>query len=146
MFVGKHHKSEKTIGGIDMRMHMLPTEIMCPHHRSGEHNEIHKHFPSLLRGHSIRGRYYLKNCGRRFSPQIELCSIRLRHDELAKTMNHKSMLPDSFEDVLKRKYPEFYYEKIDRVYSFWRLWLTCPHCRKLMGRNWRISREVLMVG
>ena len=62
---------------------------MCKQHIQGEHYEIHLHRHNFVKKHSISGR---------IKPivQIEPLSMKKRHDELAKYMNHKSpyVLPD----------------------------------------------------
>ena len=117
--VHSHNRKEINI----MRMWMLPPHLMCTKHRVGEHGEIHKHLPSLRRGIKITGRFF---------PiiQIELCSIQQRHDELAKTMNHKSPLIDlpDFEQI----YPKYFHLKVDIHLNARDLAARCPECRHLL--------------
>ena len=106
-----------------MRMWMTPPEFMCSRHRSGEHNEIHKHLPGLIRGVSIAGR---------MAPvvQIQLNALRSRHDALAASLNHRSPLPD-FPD-LSKIYPEYYDLTVDLEHNANDLAGRCPACRQLM--------------
>ena len=120
-------------GELNMRMWMLNPKIMCRQHILGEHNEIHKHLPSLLKGINIDGRYKDK-------PQIQLRSIFDRHFELSQYMNHKSLLPYN-DYLLIRNYSKYFNVKVDLRYNFWDLWLRCPKCRKQMSKCPKISRE-----
>jgi len=122
-----------------MRMWMLPMDIMCLGHKMGEHYEIHKHLPSLLSGVKVDGRY-------RTFPQIQMWSIVERHDILARNFNiHKSPIEDPQNTLkqLEKLYPQYFWINVDLRYNFWDLWLRCPECRRLMGRNANISKSII---
>lgn len=107
-------------------MWMLPIIVMCGSHRSGEHNEIHKHLPDLYRGVRIDGRV---------SPvvQIQLNALQRRHDELAETLNHKSPLwVDEY--LIWRNYPYYYDLEVDFWHNVRDLAQRCPDCRALMTK------------
>ena len=40
-----------------MRMWMIDPKLLCRKHLLGEHGEIHKHLPSLRKGHRVDGRF-----------------------------------------------------------------------------------------
>lgn len=108
-----------------MRMWMLPTETMCGKHRSGEHNEIHKHKPSFVKKHSISGR---------ISPVvlIEPLSMKKRHDELAKTLKHSSQyeMPDlSYLPIEQRE------AKVDLEILRQDLHYRCIKCKELWDKQ-----------
>lgn len=71
-----------------MRMWMIPPKLLCRQHLLGEHNELHKHRPSFVKRHSIRGRLKPKVL-------VEPLAMASRHEELAAEMlrrgyNHRS--------------------------------------------------------
>lgn len=59
-----------------MRTWMIDPNLLCRQHLLGEHNEIHKHRPSFVKRHSMKGRI----------GQIEPLKMKERHDELAREM------------------------------------------------------------
>ena len=65
-----------------MRMWMVPPSCLCKKHLLGEHGEIHKHRHNFIKHHSIRGRVFPV-------AQIELVSMKSRHDELAEEMQRR---------------------------------------------------------
>lgn len=107
-----------------MRMWMVDPRKMCKRHISGEHNEIHKHLPSLYKGVSIDGR---------MSPvvQIQLNALQSRHDELAAHLNHKSPLIVD-DELIHDKYTRYYNKCVDIVFNKADLILRCPACRELL--------------
>lgn len=115
-------------------MWMLPTAIMCGNHRSGEHNEIHKHMPSLKAGHKLDGRF-------RPFVAIELHSITSRHEELALTLNHASPLPPV--PNLKAIYPQHWGKTVDLKYNLLDLRGRCPKCQALMDSNPAIVNRIM---
>ena len=71
-----------------MRMWMIEPKYLCRNHLLGEHSEIHKHRPSFVKQHSVRGRVFPVAL-------IEPKNMKIRHDELAIEMlsrgyNHQS--------------------------------------------------------
>lgn len=107
-----------------MRMWMIPPEYMCHKHLNGEHNEIHKHLPSLYRGISVKGRY------ERFA-QIQLNALQSRHDLLAEYLNHKSPV-EVDEYLIFKNYPQYYFVNVDITYNVLDLASRCADCRKLL--------------
>lgn len=105
-----------------MRMWMLPPEFMCMKHIVGEHGEIHKYLPHLLRGVSIDGR---------MEPvvQIQINALKSRHDELAKWMNHNSPL-EFDEQIIRNIYPQWYDKKVNKIISVIDLVYRCRDCGK----------------
>lgn len=104
-----------------MRQWMTNPLFMCNRHKSGEHNEFHKHRPNFEKKYSIKGRI----------GQIEPKSMKIRHDELAEHLNHNSPyeLPD-----LSYLSKEELNSKVDFISSYIELITRCPYCReKLRG-------------
>lgn len=101
---------------------MINPIFMCVRHRVGEHGEIHKFRHNFVKQHSITGR---------ISPivQIEPNSMKKRHDELAKFLNHKSEYIQPDLSYLK---DEERYAKVDIEISIRDLKERCPDCRKLL--------------
>jgi len=101
---------------------MLDPRIMCKKHILGEHGEIHKHRHNFVKKHSIKGRIFP-------IVQIEPASMKKRHDELAKYLNHKSEyeMPDI--SHLPHNQRE---AKVDKNISISDLSERCEVCRKLM--------------
>lgn len=90
MLMNTNHMLDlNTIMGVNilgvniMRMWQINPNYMCQQHQLGEHNELHKNRHNFVKKHSIKGRIYPV-------VQIEPESMKRRHDELAKYMNHKS--------------------------------------------------------
>lgn len=89
---------------------MVDPKILSRQRLLGEHNEIHKHLPSLYKGVKIDGRF-------NGPPQIQLNALQSRHDELADEMarrgyNHSS--PIEIDDYLIWKnYPQYYDIEVD---------------------------------
>lgn len=111
-----------------MRMWMIDPRLMCKKHISGEHNEIHKHLPSLYKGVSITGR---------MGPpaQIQLNALQSRHDELAQYLNHKSPLDVDYE-LIRHNYREHYHTRVDPDHNLADLVYRCADCRALiLGSN-----------
>lgn len=107
-------------------MWMVDPKVLCMKHLVGEHGEIHKHLPSFRKGHSVDGRFD------KFV-QIELHSIKDRHDALANEINsrtggHKSPLIDIPD--LYATYPQHYYKSVDVEYSKKDLCNRCSECKK----------------
>lgn len=113
-----------------MRMWMLDPKLLCDRHLLGEHGELHKHRPSFVKRHSIRGRIETPS-----GPQIEPKAMERRHDELAAEMlrrgfNHQSPfvqpslahLPENHRDA-----------RVDRVVSLEDLLRRCDRCRDRFG-------------
>jgi hypothetical protein len=108
-----------------MRMWMFDPALMCKKHITGEHGEIHKHKHNFEKKHSITGR---------IKPvvQIEPESMKSRHDELSKYMNHTSdyempdlsYLPDN-ERFAKVNINKSKLDLIDR----------CEDCKNLIVRD-----------
>ena len=109
-----------------MRMWMIHPKFLCRQHLLGEHVELHKHLPTLRKGHNIKGRFYP-------IVQIQLDSIKSRHDELANEIirrgyNHQSPLNDIPD--LKALYPLYYNVKVDINHSLTDLCDRCKHCKE----------------
>jgi hypothetical protein len=91
--------------GEKMRMWMVKPELMCMQHLCGEHNELHKHLPSLKKGYDITKRID--------DGQISTADYLKRHDELAEEIDrraekrgdkkggHKSPLNENINDIFK---------------------------------------------
>jgi hypothetical protein len=111
-------------------MWMLPPEIMCGQHRSGEHGEIHKFEPDFLRKKNMAGRLEKKQ----IFPQL----MKARHDELAKYLNHNS--PYEQPDISHLPNAGIV-ELTDEIieYNMKDLADRCPKCRekiiKVLGEN-----------
>lgn len=106
-----------------MRMWMIPPTMLCRKHLLGEHSELHKHRHNFVKRHSIKGR---------ISPvvQIEVSSMRSRHEELVEEMkrrgyNHNS--PYEMPDIsyLPKEVLEL---KVDPEISFKDLACRCSEC------------------
>ena len=116
-----------------MRMWMLDPALLCRKHLLGEHVELHKHLPSLRKGHKVDGR---------FNPvvQIQLNAIEDRHHDLVIEMvrrgyNHNSPLIDIPDFSLI--YPQYYDMEVDEDVSIRDLADRCPECRcNLQKRGW----------
>lgn len=108
------------------RMWMLPPACMCGRHRSGEHNELHKHLPHWHRGVRIDGRMHP-------IVQIELHSLQQRHDELVATLNHNSPLRVD-DGLIRRNYPQYYGCTVDLQYNVQDLAARCPKCKTLIEK------------
>lgn len=105
-----------------MRIWKIHPLFMCSQHKSGQHNEIHKHLSSLYKGVKIDGR---------MNPivQIELFSLQKVHDEVAKYLNHNSPL-EVDEYLLWKNYPQYYYNKVDIEYNIKDLCNRCIECKR----------------
>ena len=105
---------------------MINPRKMCKQHISGEHNELHKHLPSLLSGCKIDGR---------FSPivQIQLNMYVERHNELAKFLNHKSPLQIESSEIFKNIYPRYYDMVVDVKHNMKDLYGRCKQCNLKNG-------------
>jgi len=105
-----------------MRMWMIPPEFMCKQHIIGEHGEIHKFKKSFEKQYKINNRMF---------PIVQIlpAKMKIRHDELAKYMNHKSeyILPDL--SYLPKEYLE---AEVDIEYNIKDLNNRCSECRKLL--------------
>lgn len=115
-----------------MRMWMIPPELMCPRHRTGEHGEIHKHRHNFVSQHSIAGRIF---------PVVQISPHRMkeRHDQLAATLKtHKSPyeLPD-----LSYLPPSQRYAEVDLEYNLKDLASHCPACKKLIEQHKREEEQ-----
>lgn len=102
-----------------MNMWMVPTWLMCGQHRSGEHNEIHKHRVTFEKQHSIAGRVA--------GNAVEPLAMKARHDELAASLNHHSPFkqPDtSYLPQHERKY------RVNRFNQLMELRRRCSACRE----------------
>jgi hypothetical protein len=108
-------------------MWMIDPNKMCKRHISGEHNEIHKHLPSLYAGVSVEGR---------MAPvvQIQLNALQARHDELAQYLNHKSPL-EVDDGLIRRNYGPHYYRMVDVTHNEADLANRCEACRKLIWKG-----------
>lgn len=111
-----------------MRIWKIPLQYMCIRHINGQHNEIHKHLPSLYQGVKIDGR---------FNPiaQIELWSLQQVHDEVARYLpNHNS--PIETDDYwLFKLYPQYYYKRVDLEYNIKDLADRCKKCKELLKKG-----------
>lgn len=117
-----------------MRMWMLPISWMCGQHRTGEHSELHKHRHVFEKKQAITGRIYAENG----FVQIEPANMQQRHDELAKTLNHKSpyVQPDiSYLPVDQQN------AKIDFLWNFTDLFFRCHKCRELMIKYFKEKQK-----
>lgn len=106
-----------------MRMWMVDPEIMCRQHLLGEHVECHMFVGSINRGISMKG--YLQK------GQLEVNSLRRRHDALARElerrgMDHKSPLP-------KMVKPTTALGEVNGATSLKELLRRCPDCRARYG-------------
>jgi hypothetical protein len=109
-----------------MRMWMIDPRLLCKQHLVGEHGELHKHLPSLRKGHKVSGRFHPVI-------QIQLNAITTRHDQLAAELlrrggNHKSPLVDVPD--LKAIYPDYFDLEVDLETSIADLCKRCKRCRK----------------
>lgn len=109
-----------------MRMWMVDPALMCDQHLLGEHGELHKHRPSFVKRHSIRGRVEAQD-----GPQIEPEAMQARHDALAAELlrrgfNHRS----PFEQPDLSYLPPLHHKAtVDRVTSLVELLRRCDSCR-----------------
>lgn len=107
---------------IKIRMWMLPPEAMCIKHICGEHNEIHKFRSTFVKKHSIKGRIHP-------IVQIEPQSMKERHDQLAKYLNHHSPYKQPDLSYLP---DEERYAKVDITESARDLFNRCKLCQQRM--------------
>lgn len=104
-----------------MRMWMQPVDEMCLQHRSGEHNEYHKHEHNWRKRHSIAGRVA--------GNAIEPLAYKRRHDELAATFaGHKTPIEQPDFSYLP---PEHLNARVDVEAARKLLHARCPKCRAL---------------
>ena len=108
-----------------MRMWMIEAYLLCQQHLVGEHSELHKHLPSLRKGHSVM---------KRFDPVVQMQFVGYveRHDEIAiemirRGMNHTSPLTDVPDFTVH--YSDYMDERVDLVVSIDDLMQRCPMCR-----------------
>lgn len=113
-----------------MRMWMIDPKLMCQKHILGEHGELHKHRHVFEKGWSIEGRVSGEY------PQIEVVSMKLRHDELVvemlrRKMNHQS--PYKQPTGLLAKYGVMaYFARVDKDHSMKDLCKRCSDCAFLI--------------
>lgn len=106
-------------------MWMINPKLLCRKHLLGEHSEIHKHKPSFLKQHKIKGRIFP-------IVLIEPAMMKIRHDQLAEEMikrnyNHKS--PYEMPDL--SYLPENQtYAKVDIKVSLKELKNRCKDCKE----------------
>ena len=110
---------------------MVDPQELCRKHLLGEHNELHKHLPSLRKGYNIKGRFFP-------IVQIELSNYTTRHDILVKEMlkrgyNHKSPLIDV--PNFRKIYPKWFELKADIEYNLIDLSIRCKSCRSFIHKK-----------
>lgn len=106
---------------------MLPVDEMCMTHIVGEHGEIHKHRHCFIKKYSISGRV-------NDIVQIEPKSMKKRHDELAKVLNHNSPYKQPSISYLRK---EERTAKVNLDESRKELIKRCPKCREKIIKNLR---------
>lgn len=105
-----------------MRMWMITHHLLCRQHLLGEHNELHKHLPSFLKHHSMKGRI----------GQIEPLKMKERHDDLVDEMisrGYKHNSPYEIPDLSYLTEKEIQ-SKVDVGKSMELLKKRCKECKK----------------